>query len=300
MRKVSTFLLLFFISSVYANNAVNNVCPKINFIKTDNRKYVQIGENKIYVRTAGKGHPAIIFSSGTGFPADAWFESGIANEIAKTNKVFTYDRTNTFNSCSNKKYLTSISAQDVVNQLHQLLKKEKMPPPYILVGHSFGGLYMLLYAREFPDEVAGLLLMDASYKAPTPLPKKAIAILKKLGNPQNPTQNNPLYNEIIGQTASYQQLNAAPQLYKKIPLIVMYATQHCLPQQWTNELMCMTSKQEQAHFKKQQEIYNMSENHELIKIEGDHQSFFTSEKISKVISAIHKLVTTYDQEKSRG
>ena len=172
-----------------------------------------------------------------------------------------------------------LTAQDVVDQLHQFLQKTKIKPPYILVGHSMGGLYMLLYAREFPDEIAGLLLMDASSAAgPTPFPKQSKTVLKRLGNPQNPTPDNPLYNEMIGQLPSYLQIRNAPPLKKTIPLIVMYSTKHCLPIAWTKEEMCMSPAQEIKYQKNQIEIANMSDKHQVIRIEGDHMVFFTKEK----------------------
>lgn len=252
--------------------------------------YTQVGNNKIYYRVAGHGQPTVIFSSGTGFPADGWFDSGIATKIAEKTQVFAYDRPFTFKSNQASKNKLPLTAQEIVTQLHQLLKQEKILPPYILVGHSFGGLYMLVYAREYPDEVAGLILLDASYGGQTPLPKQAIPIVEKLGNPQNPTPDNPLYNEMIGQTASFQQLKDSPPLNKKIPLIVMAATKHCLPIQWTKKLMCMTPDQEEAHIAKQREIYNMSMNHKFIIVKGDHNVFFNPDEASQVIDQIDTLL----------
>lgn len=250
-----------------------------------------VGKYKIYYRTLGKGSPTIIFSSGTGFPADKWFNSQIASSLDKKLKVVAYDRVFSFNSCSNPNDYMPLTAQDVVDQLHQFLRKAKIKPPYILVGHSMGGLYMLLYAREFPDEIAGLLLMDASSAAgPTPFPQQSKTVLKRLGNPQNPTPDNPLYNEMIGQLPSYLQIRNAPPLKKNIPLIVMYSTKHCFPIAWTKEEMCMSPAQEIKYQKNQIEIVNMSDKHEIIRLEGDHMVFFTKEKSKVVVDSVNSIL----------
>src|SRR3989338_1316701 len=54
--------------------------------------YVLLGKERMYYRILGHGSPLIIFSSGTGFPADGWYESGITKSLAKTHRVMTYDR----------------------------------------------------------------------------------------------------------------------------------------------------------------------------------------------------------------
>jgi pimeloyl-ACP methyl ester carboxylesterase len=275
----------------------NSVCSdtpntyKSNQSISSDAHCTHVGEYQTYYRLAGHGSPTIIFSSGTGFPADGWFESGIASAMAKKVRVFAYDRIFTFNSCPSPNNYMPNTAQDVVNHLHQLLVQEKIKPPYILVGHSFGGLDMLLYAREYPNEVAGLLLMDATTSdGPTPLPKPAEKILRHLGNPQNPIPDDPLYNELIGQLPSYLQIQQAPPLPKNMPLIVIYATQHCLPQAWTKKLFCMSREQEATHAQGQLAIYNMSNNHQLIRVDGMHASFFDKEKTPTVVKALNTLL----------
>ena len=98
---------------------------------------------------------------------------------------------------------------------------------------------MLQYARHYSQEITGILLLDASSDAgPTPLPKAAIPILKKLGNPQKPDPDNFLYDEMIGQLPSYIQAQQAPSLPKNIPVIVLSASRHCLPLAWTKKNRC--------------------------------------------------------------
>lgn len=151
---------------------------------------------------------------------------------------------------------------------------------------------MLLYAMNYPSEVKGLVLLDATSSiGPTPLPKKALMILKKQGNPQNPQPTDALYNEMIGQLPSYLQIREAPLLVKKMPLVVMYATKHCLPKSLTEgKLFCMTPKEEKAHIAQQTKIYNLSDNHWLYKVEGNHMSFFDKDKYKQVVAAINQVI----------
>ncbi len=270
--------------------------PECSSICEDNKEpkasCARVDGQLIYFRLLGKGNPTIVFSSGTGFSVDDWIKTGIPKEISKENDVFLYDRLYTFNSCKNFNDYMPNTANDVVNRLRKLLKQEQVNPPYILVGHSFGGLYMLHFAKLHPDEVAGLLLLDATSSAgPTRLPKKAIPILKKQGNPQNPTPTDQLYNEIIGQLPSYIQTKEAPPLFRKIPLVVMYATEHCLPESLTDgKKFCMTKQQEEDHLSQQINIFNMSDNHLLIQVNGGHNSFFENAKRLQVIKALNKVI----------
>lgn len=96
----------------------------------------QVGPYKIYYRVSGYGTPTVIFASGTGFPADEWFKSGIAKKIAEQTTVFSLIVFLLLIVVFNLNNYLPLTAQDVVDQLHHLLKQEKIKPPYILVGHS--------------------------------------------------------------------------------------------------------------------------------------------------------------------
>lgn len=254
---------------------------------------IQLDGKQIYIRKLGEGKATVIFSSGTGISADTWFDSGIAEKIAKDANVLAYDRVYTFNSCHNENDFIPVTANDVTEDLHKLITELKLPPPYILVGHSMGGLYMMHYARHYPKDIAGIVLLDAtSDEGPTPLPKAALPILKKLGNPQNPDPNNFLYNEMIGQLPSYIQAKQSPPLPQNIPMIVLSATRHCLPLAWTKTPMCMTEAQELNHQRQQRIMAKMSSNSQFLLISGDHNVFFTKGN-GVVIEAIKKFVTAH-------
>jgi pimeloyl-ACP methyl ester carboxylesterase len=66
-------------------------------------------------------------------------------------------------------------ATQIATDLHTLLQRGHVPGPYVLAGHSFGGLYILTYADRYPDDVAGMVLIDSTNPAPEADPKKAKA-----------------------------------------------------------------------------------------------------------------------------
>jgi len=108
-------------------------------------KYAQI-DNK---------EPTVVFDNGLGMGMKYWDE--VFLEIGKTNTVFAYNR-------KDDKILKNRSmSTDKVELLRKLLLKRGLKPPYVLVGHSLGGLYMQYYAKKYPDEVLGLVLVDSTY-----------------------------------------------------------------------------------------------------------------------------------------
>jgi pimeloyl-ACP methyl ester carboxylesterase len=119
----------------------------INKEKIDKQviKYAQI-DNK---------EPIVVFDNGLGMGMKYWDE--VFLEIGKTHTVFAYNR-------KDDKILKNRSmSTDKVELLRKLLLKRGLKPPYVLVGHSLGGLYMQYYARKYPDEVLGLVLVDSTY-----------------------------------------------------------------------------------------------------------------------------------------
>jgi pimeloyl-ACP methyl ester carboxylesterase len=111
------------------------------------------------VHIAGAGRPAIVFSSGLGDTYDSWrtVQSAIAAGCART---LAYNRAG---------YQGSDAAQGrrdsttIVGELRGELQRRGIGPPYVLVGHSLGGLYMQYFARHYPNEVAGLVLVDSTH-----------------------------------------------------------------------------------------------------------------------------------------
>lgn len=122
---------------------------------------LNIGGTKLYYEYIDKDNdnPTIIFDSGYGWSLENW--APIQNEVTKLAKVFTYDRAGIGMSESDNKPKHSKQA---VENLHTLLQKANVKPPYILVGHSFGGLNVRLFASTYPKEVAGVILLDPCHE----------------------------------------------------------------------------------------------------------------------------------------
>lgn len=111
------------------------------------------------VHTVGAGRPVVIFENGLGDTLDVW--KGVQPAVA-TDCGFTM----TYNRAG---YVGSgpaggpRDAESVVAELRHELKQRHLRPPYVLVGHSLGGLYMQYFARQFSSEVAGLVLVDSTH-----------------------------------------------------------------------------------------------------------------------------------------
>ena len=132
----------------------------------DQRKYppsgqlIDIGGFRLHFNCAGQGTPTVVTDAGGGAPAISW--GLVPSEIAKFTRVFTYDRAGFGWSEPNLK--APRSSQQSVDELHKLLTKAKIEPPYILVGHSLGGANMRLYASQHPEDVVGLVLVDSVHE----------------------------------------------------------------------------------------------------------------------------------------
>jgi pimeloyl-ACP methyl ester carboxylesterase len=106
----------------------------------------------------GQGSPVIVLQSGLGDGKDTW--APVLPTLAQQHAVFAYDRPGYGGSSE------VFGARDpctVATELHTLLHAEGVKPPYVLVGHSLGGLYQLAFAKLYPKEVAALVLLDPTH-----------------------------------------------------------------------------------------------------------------------------------------
>lgn len=107
-------------------------------------------------------HPSskdvVVFEGGSRNTIDKW--GAVPEQLALDATVFAYHRPGYGNS---EPAATPRDGRTIVEELRALLRHKGLKPPYVLVGHSLGGLYMQLFARAYPEEVKGLVLVDALY-----------------------------------------------------------------------------------------------------------------------------------------
>ncbi|HUP27757.1 MAG TPA: alpha/beta hydrolase, partial [Chloroflexia bacterium] len=115
----------------------------------ENKQLKGAESSRMFYRCIGAGAPAIIMDAGLGDTSETW--ESVAGQIAQITRVFVYDRAGVGRSPLSTLPRTS---NRMVRELRALLVHAKVEPPYLLVGHSFGGLNMMLYASRYPHEVA--------------------------------------------------------------------------------------------------------------------------------------------------
>lgn len=122
---------------------------------------VDVGGYRLHLYCTGinaAGNSTVILEQGLGGISSAW--ALIQPEVAKATRVCSYDRAGMGWSDLSPE---PRDAQHIAAELHTLLQNAKIDGPYVLVGWSFGGLYARQYAGQYPDEVAGMILLDSSH-----------------------------------------------------------------------------------------------------------------------------------------
>jgi pimeloyl-ACP methyl ester carboxylesterase len=116
-----------------------------------------IGGRALFLNCQGQGSPTVILEH-AGYYGGAGDYTRVLGRIAEITRVCVYDRANTLGGSDAAP--TPRTGADVVADLHALLEAADVPGPYVLVGLSIGGLFTRLYAATYPDEVAGMVLLE--------------------------------------------------------------------------------------------------------------------------------------------
>jgi pimeloyl-ACP methyl ester carboxylesterase len=121
---------------------------------------IDVGGHSLHLSCTGAGAPTVVLEPGAGGMSSilGW----IAPAVARDTRVCVYDRAGRGWS---EPADTAQDGAQIVTDLHTLLQRGHVPGPYVLAGHSFGGLYVLTFAARYPNEVAGMVLADSTAPA---------------------------------------------------------------------------------------------------------------------------------------
>jgi pimeloyl-ACP methyl ester carboxylesterase len=126
---------------------------------------IDVGGHRLHLYCTGSGSPTVVLEPGLGESSSVM--GWIAPAVARDTRVCLYDRAGRgWSEAADGPQDAAKTAAD----LHTLLERAHVPGPYVLAGHSFGGLYILSFAANYPDQVAGMVLLDSTAPASAPVP----------------------------------------------------------------------------------------------------------------------------------
>jgi pimeloyl-ACP methyl ester carboxylesterase len=275
---------------------------------------VPIDKCNLHTIVKGQGSYTVILESGMGGCALDWCL--VQPEVSKFATVVSYDRAGFGWSIRGREKSTS---REYNNDLRALLHKLELNPPYILVGHSLSGMNMRLFAAEYPDEVAGLVLVDSVHEdryifnqaesSRKDQYRKAVKLYKlgyllaPLGFPRIKKRHIgsnklPVHYQIIVKKLGYR-----PNAFKAVYLELLNATEsarqiqnnklkHDLP------ILILSAGKQDEYWKKQQvNLKDLSNETKQIIVE-DSWHAIQIHKPEEVISAIREIIEMADSKKS--
>jgi pimeloyl-ACP methyl ester carboxylesterase len=170
---------------------------------------VEVDGRMLRMRIEGTGSPTVILEAGLSGPLEVW--DMVQSDVSRFTRVVSYDRIGAVEKKS------SLTGKDVARELHAALHNAGVEPPYILVGHSLGGMYSRLFAELYPDDVAGMVLLD-----PT---QEEFLDWMKVHHPKRTLSRHFVknYAEGAGFAETWEQVRRAPPL-PAIPIVVVTGT----------------------------------------------------------------------------
>jgi pimeloyl-ACP methyl ester carboxylesterase len=120
-------------------------------------RLVDVGGHRLSIRCTGSGSPTVVLEPGLGESAST-MARWIAPDVARTTTVCAYDRAGHGRSDA-----VPANGYDAARDLHVLLERAHAPGPYVIAGHSLGGMFALSYAHRYPAQVAGVVLLDSMH-----------------------------------------------------------------------------------------------------------------------------------------
>lgn len=261
---------------------------------------VDVGGYRLAITCAGMGSPTVVLDAGMGDTSEVWHQ--MQEAVSQFTRVCSYDRAGRGQSDLGPRPRTS---QTIISELHTLLTSAYILGPYILVGHSFGGLNMRLYVSQYPEEVAGLVLVDSANPDLDPvalLPPEApeenqgIRQVRRILKQERQEIGNP---EGIDPVESTTQIRSVTSL-GTLPLVVLTHTPDC----WIDMLVTefpgfpreLAIRLEQAWQEQQYQLLQLSSRSQQI-IAPHSGHYIHLEEPELVVNAIRSMVELARQGK---
>lgn len=151
---VKTFLAVSFLLPFLSFSAV-----AVEFPPAPGQRY-DVGGYSIHMLCKGHGEPTVLIDAGLGDDSSDWF--AIQNKSSLETRTCVFDRPGYGWSDTGPKPRNSLI---ISNEIFKLVQKAKIPGPFVLVGHSFGGYNVRVFAAQHPQHIAGMVLVDASHES---------------------------------------------------------------------------------------------------------------------------------------
>ena len=239
---------------------------------------VDIGGRRLHISCTGAGSPTVILEAGMGDSAATW--KAIQPAVAEFTRVCAYDRA--WRGTSDPDPRTEFrTARAVVDDLGRLLREASITGPFVMVGHSFGGAYIRGYAKKFPRDVAGMVLIDSTHE----LQYIRIASTGFVLPPMAPSQN-PERTDVV---AALEEI-AQEKWRSDIPLIVLTHGQPIASQAIPNMTPEQAARIEELWLELQRELAGRSAQGRVVIAEKSGHYVHVDEP-GLVIQAIREVVT---------
>jgi pimeloyl-ACP methyl ester carboxylesterase len=256
---------------------------------------IGVGGYRLHLSCAGTGSPTVLLESGNGPTSSGW--AWVQAEVAQTTRVCAYDRAGTGRS---EESPNPRDAHHIAQELHQLLGAGGVDRPLVLVGHSYGGLYIRQYAAMYPADVAGIVLVDSAHPDQWTRPPEAAqqleSMMASMSDPISVPPSDPPFSpdlppsagkrmlvegntvkhlntaraEFLATNATNDQVRRNSSSLGEMPLVVLSATEHGFPPE-------MGSQMEGIHHEMQRDLASLSSNTLLRIAKGaDHNGLLTN------------------------
>jgi pimeloyl-ACP methyl ester carboxylesterase len=211
LRAIASGVLTLLLASAAVAAAQGTARPAPPTAQGDFAGLVDIGGRRLYLECRGTGSPTVVLEAGYRSPGTVWSDDLLQPERPRTmvlegaaavTRVCLYERPGApavldevLHPSRSEPVPQPRTAEAVVADLHALLQVAGIPAPYVLVGHSLGGLFVRLYAATYPAEVVGLVLVDAWYEG-----------LQELLTPEEWAAYSRVVSEVPPEIAAYRDL----------------------------------------------------------------------------------------------